>query len=126
MLTASLSISKSILWPIPAFSNPKAVPPAPAKSSIAVYLVLTVDFNILYTDGGDIRPYSLTHNMIVWNVSGKNIKRNFMVRSPGMRLLNTRYTFKSELENINVSNDTIILNTLLVLFPLVNQRVELT
>lgn len=77
-----------------------------------------VDFDILNSDGGEVKPYSSTHDVIVWNVSGTNINKNFIVKSPGMKIFNTQYVFKSEIEGLNLSTDNVIVRGILPIFSI--------
>lgn len=80
-----------------------------------------VSFDILDPFGGEVKPYSSTHNVIVWNVSGKDVVRNYVVKSPGMRIFNRQYVFKSEIEGISLSTDNIIVRGILPIFS-INER----
>lgn len=66
-----------------------------------------VDWEILDTDG-KIKEYSETHNLIGWNVSGKEIIKNYVVRSPSIRFFPRKYIFRTELEDKLLAEDEII------------------
>ncbi len=59
---------------------------------------IPVDWEIINTNGGEVRIYSETHNMIVWNVSGKEIIKNYVIRAPDAKIIAKEYNFKTELE----------------------------
>ncbi|MGV8152581.1 MAG: hypothetical protein ACP5OG_05860 [Candidatus Nanoarchaeia archaeon] len=71
------------------------------------------DFEILDSNGGEVREYSLTHNVIVWNISGRVIRKEYALRAPAMALLSEDYIFKSELEKNNLSEDKVQVKGLL-------------
>jgi len=64
------------------------------------------DFDILETDG-QIREYSETHNVIIWNVSGKIVSKSYKVRSPKVSFFPRKYVFRSELEDALLREDKI-------------------
>ncbi len=79
-----------------------------------------IDFEILETDG-QIRAYSQTHNMIVWNVSGKNIEKKYVIKSPKIRFFPKKYSFRTELEDKIMSEEDIIVFRFFWFFPF-NQK----
>ncbi|MBD3253416.1 hypothetical protein GF386_06795 [Candidatus Pacearchaeota archaeon] len=65
-----------------------------------------VEWEIIDTDG-EVRSYSKTHNMIIWNISGKNIIKEYKVKSPNLWFFPRKYFFRTELENTVISEDLI-------------------
>lgn len=57
-----------------------------------------VDFEILETDG-KVEEYSETHNLIIWNISGKEVKRGYRVKAPNVWFFPKQFIFRTELEN---------------------------
>ncbi len=82
-----------------------------------------IDFDILNSDGGEVKPYSPTHNVIEWNASGKDIEKSYSIKSPRTKFLNSRYIFKSEIENLNLSEEVIVLKGILPIFSL-NEKIN--
>jgi len=56
------------------------------------------DFEILETEGR-VEKYSETHNVIMWNVSGKEIVQNYRVKAPKVSFFPVEYIFRTQLEN---------------------------
>lgn len=57
-----------------------------------------VDFKILETDAR-VEEYSPSHNVMIWNVSGKNIVKDYKIKAPKIWFFPRKYIFKTELEN---------------------------
>ena len=57
-----------------------------------------VDWEIL-DDSLDVKRYSPTHNVIIWNVSGSNIRKSYLVQAPSISFLPYKYIFRTELED---------------------------
>ncbi len=67
------------------------------------------EFEIIETDG-KVEEYSETHKVISWNVSGKEIVREYKVKAPDVLFFPARYTFKTELGNLPVGEDKIVVS----------------
>ena len=68
---------------------------------------IPVNWEILETDG-EIKGYSETHNLIVWNVSGKNIIKKYTVKAPRINFFPRKYIFRTELEDKLLAENEII------------------
>ena len=66
-----------------------------------------VEWKILESDGR-VENYSASHNVIVWNVSGKEIVKNYKVKSPRIWFFPRKYIFKTELENQLLNKEYVI------------------
>lgn len=65
-----------------------------------------VDFEILETNGR-VEEYSSSHNVMIWNVSGKEIIKNYKIKAPKLWFFPRKYIFKTKLENQVLSEDTV-------------------
>ena len=74
-----------------------------------------VDFEILDTDGR-IEEYSETHNLIIWNVSGKDIEKKYVAKAPKISLFPRKYIFRTELENELINESEIIVSRFFKIF----------
>ncbi len=68
-----------------------------------------VGFEILETDG-IIEEYSETHKLIVWNVSGKNIKVSYRLKAPDVWFFPRKYVFRTSLEEELLEESKIIVS----------------
>lgn len=69
-------------------------------SEVTVTEYVPFNWEILETNGGDVRPFSLSHQHIVWsNVSGEDISLQYTVRSPLVFFFPHRYLFRTVLED---------------------------
>ncbi len=68
-----------------------------------------VDFEILETDG-KVEEYSATHNLIVWNVSGREIRRSYRVKAPNVWFFPKQFIFRTELENELLDEEEIVVS----------------
>ena len=68
-----------------------------------------MDFEILETNGR-IEEYSETHNLIIWNVSGKDIEEKYVVKAPRINFFPREYIFRTELENELINESEIIVS----------------
>jgi hypothetical protein len=66
-----------------------------------------VDWKFFQSDGV-VEPFSETHNVINWNISGTNISREYTLISP-RRIITRKYYFQSEFEDIRSEKDELIL-----------------
>jgi len=87
-------------------------------SGMEIREYVPISFKILDAKDGLIKPYSSTHNVIIWNVSGKDILESYTILSPKKGILNTQYIFKSEIEEINLTTDNIIVRGFLPFFSI--------
>jgi len=82
-----------------------------------------VNWEILNTDG-KIQEYSETHNLIIWNVSGKNIIKQYAVKTPKIGFFPKKYILRSELEQEILAEDKIIVSRFFKFFPF-NKKIAL-
>ncbi|MBR9706441.1 hypothetical protein GOV14_05375 [Candidatus Pacearchaeota archaeon] len=75
---------------------------------LMLYEYVPKDFEILDSNEGNVKIYSESHNVIVWNVSGKNILKNYQLKAPNVKFFPKAYSFKSELENYLINEEEVI------------------
>lgn len=73
-------------------------------------------WEILDLGGGELKEYSESHNIIVWNVSGKSIIKSYKIKSPKINILPSSFIFISELEDIGLSNQSVYVKNLIPFF----------
>jgi hypothetical protein len=61
---------------------------------------IPADWKIIDSNNGRVSYYDENYNVISWNISGKDIEINYLLKSPKIRLFPLNYEFASELENI--------------------------
>jgi hypothetical protein len=66
------------------------------------------DWEIIEPNGGKISYYDENYSVISWNISGKDIEINYLLKSPKVRLFPLKYEFASELENILLNKSNIL------------------
>jgi len=66
-----------------------------------------VDWEIVETDGS-VFPFSSSHNVIVWTVSGKNVEKSYKVRAPEISFWPKRYNFETDLGNYLVNSQELV------------------
>jgi len=91
---------------------------AGSKVNITVYLNLSHDalgtlidyfpIDWQYLGKENIESYSETHNLIKWEVDGKNMEKTYTLTTPNTTITK-RYTFKSEFEFYKSKEDKIVL-----------------
>jgi hypothetical protein len=59
-----------------------------------------IDFKIIESNGGEIKPFSYSHNIIFWKIKGKDINISYKIISPNVQIFARSYSFFSNLENI--------------------------
>jgi hypothetical protein len=74
-----------------------------------------VDWQFISSDGA-VEPFTETHNLIKWNVQGKQIVKNYTLKSPN-KLATRKYLFQSTFETFEGSKDEIILFRIYKFFP---------
>lgn len=77
-----------------------------------------ISFEILDPFDGEVSSFSETHNIITWNVSGKNVSKTYKIKAPDRSFLNSRFLFKTELENLNISEEYVTLQGFIPFFPI--------
>jgi hypothetical protein len=75
-----------------------------------------VEWEILNTDG-EIKEHSDTHNMITWNISGKDIIKKYKVKAPRVWFFPEKYIFRTELENQVLNEEEVIVSWWVWFFP---------
>jgi hypothetical protein len=66
---------------------------------------IPIDWKLLKHEG-ELKRHSSSHNILIWNVSGKNIIKNYTLLSPSKKLTPRKYVFKTQFDKkiINKSN----------------------
>ncbi len=66
---------------------------------------------------GELKRYSSSHNILIWNVSGKNIIKNYTLLSPSKKLTPRKYVFKTQLDKKIINKSNIEVQGYLPFFP---------
>ncbi len=66
-----------------------------------------VDWEIVNAGGGSVEPYSESHNLIAWVVDGQGKDFTYVVKSPDVGFISSKYIFESELEDLPISGDKV-------------------
>lgn len=72
-----------------------------------------VDWKILDTNDGEILNYSESHNVIEWVFSGQNFVTSYRIQAPNERIIPKRYLFKTEVEDLLVLEDEVVVYSFL-------------
>lgn len=83
-----------------------------------------VSWDIIDSNYGEVKSFSETHNVIIWNISGKNIRINYSVKSPDIFIFPIKFLFRTEVEDYVVSDNEIIVTNFFPFFAL-NELVNL-
>ncbi|MFA5856947.1 MAG: hypothetical protein WC867_06310 [Candidatus Pacearchaeota archaeon] len=84
-----------------------------------------IDFLIIDSGFGILKSYSKTHNILVYNISGKDIKLQYKIISPDIFVFPKRFTFKSELEDIILNEENYTVFNIINLFA-IDSSLDLT
>lgn len=82
---------------------------------------IPIDWEIIDSGGGELREYSDSHNLLVWNFSGKDFEKKFKVKSPFILFFPEKYIFRTSLENEILGESEIIIKKFFGFFPFNNQ-----
>ena len=85
-----------------------------------------VDWEILDAGGGNIKEYSDSHNVIIWNVSGREIKKSYKIKAPIIRFFPQKYHFRTELENKEINEEEFRVYRWFWFFPFKHEIKEFT
>jgi hypothetical protein len=75
-----------------------------------------VEWEIINVTSGLVKGYSASHQVIIWNVSENNFVKSYYAKSPSLFFFPKKYVFKTELENVNLSEDYILVYKLFSFF----------
>ncbi|MGD9276786.1 MAG: hypothetical protein PVJ67_06465 [Candidatus Pacearchaeota archaeon] len=65
-------------------------------------------WEVLDSGSGELKSFNENYNLIVWNVSGEDIFVNYSVESPKIGFRPQEFLFKSELENLVLNEEEIL------------------
>ncbi|RMD45409.1 hypothetical protein D6829_02420 [Candidatus Pacearchaeota archaeon] len=85
---------------------------SPAVSSKLFREFVPASWKILDANGGEVKPYSKSHKVIEWNVSGKKLNISYLVKAPVVGILPKAFFFWSSLQDYTLPKSRVLVHRL--------------
>jgi len=82
-----------------------------------LYEYIPLEWKILNASGATVSQYNPQYNVLMWNVSGKDISVEYGLRSPNVGIRGSSYFFKTFLENALLSSEEVTVYNRFSFFP---------